>query len=55
MVTIRAAHTGETLLKVSTFQVLPNDMGNYRTEKTILPIEEIIIAMLEFTQMMNEK
>lgn len=28
MVTIRAAHTCESLLKINTFQVLPNYMGN---------------------------
>lgn len=28
MVTIRAAHTCKTLLKIPTFQVLPNYMGN---------------------------
>ena len=54
MVTIGAAHTGEALLKVSTFQVLPNYMGNYRAEEAILPREEIVITILEFSKMILE-
>jgi hypothetical protein len=40
MVTIRAAHTCEALLKIPTFQVLPNYTGNYRAEEAKLPREE---------------
>lgn len=48
MVTIGAAHTCKTLLKITTFQVLPNYMGNYRAEETIFTKKEIVVTILEF-------
>ena len=54
MVTIRATHTCDALLKVTTFQVFPNYMGNYRTEETIFTREEIVVTILEFIKMMIE-
>jgi len=51
MVTIGAAHTGKTLLKVTTFQVLPNYMRNYWAEEAIFTTEEIVITILECFEM----
>ena len=54
MVTTGAAHTGEALLKIPTFQVLSDYMGNDRTEEAILPREEIVIAILKFVKVIIE-
>jgi hypothetical protein len=48
MVTIGAADTRESLIKVATFQVLANYMGNYRAEKAIFTREELVATILEF-------
>jgi hypothetical protein len=47
MVTIGAAYSGEALMKVTTFQVFSNYMGNYRTEEAIFTREEIVVTILE--------
>jgi hypothetical protein len=48
MVTIGAGNSGKTLPKVTTFQVLPNYMENYRAEEAIFTREEIVVTILEF-------
>ena len=55
MVAIGAAHSGKALLKVTTFQVLPNYMGNYRAEEAIFTREKIVVPILEFIKVMIEQ
>ena len=55
MVTIGTANSGKTLIKVSTFQVLPNYMGNYRAEEAIFTREKIVVPVLELIKVMIEQ
>ncbi|MBB5347257.1 hypothetical protein HNQ81_000970 [Desulfoprunum benzoelyticum] len=48
MQTIGAAHTCKTLLKVTTFEVLPDYMRNSRAEEAVFTREEIVVTILEF-------
>ena len=47
MVTIGAARTCEALLKLPTFHIFPNYMGNYRVEEAIFTRKEIVVTILE--------
>jgi len=43
-----------SLLKVTTFQALPDYMGNYLAVAAVLPREEIVVMTLKFIKMMAE-
>jgi hypothetical protein len=53
--TIRAFDAGEVFAEITTIEVFANDMRDDRPIKTILLLEEIIIALLELEKVMIEK
>ena len=55
MVAIGAAYAGKTLIKVTTFQVLPNYMGNYRTEEAIFTGKEIVVTVIKVIKVIIEQ
>ncbi|MDA3832799.1 MAG: hypothetical protein PF495_05325 [Spirochaetales bacterium] len=55
MMAIRAFYTGEAFAQISAIEVFANNMRNDRPIKTVLPLKEIVIALLELEKVMIEK
>ncbi len=55
MMAVGAADTCKTLMKVATFQVLSDYMGNYRAEEAIFTREKIVVPVLELIKVMIEQ
>jgi hypothetical protein len=55
MVTIGTAYPGKTLIKITTFQVLPDYVRNYWAKEAIFTREEIVVPVLELIKVMIEQ